>query len=58
MTFDLALTYAEFLSMSPFNCQMNLQYILDSVSDFYGYYMVRDDIEMCVCVLYCYFEPS
>ena len=41
MTFNPALTYAEFLSMSCLNCQMNLQYILDSVSEFNGYYMVR-----------------
>ena len=58
MTFNLPLTYAEFLSISCFDCQMNLQYILDSVSELNGNYMVRDDIERCVCVLSCYSAPS
>ena len=58
MTFNPALTYAEILSKSCFKCHMYLQLLLDSVSEFNGYYMVGDDIEMCVCVLSCYFAPS
>ena len=38
MTFNHALTYAEFLCKLCFKCHMYLQYILDSVSEFNAHY--------------------
>ena len=56
MTFNLALIYFEFFSMSCFECQMYLQYILNSFDEFNGYSMVsgQEMTQKCVYV-YCLF---
>ena len=56
MTFNPALTYAEVLCKLCFKCHMYLQYILDSVSEFNGYYMVRRlhrNVCLCIVMLFC-----
>ena len=41
MTFNLAWTYAHFLSMLCFKCTMCFKYTLDIFSEFNGYRVVR-----------------